>query len=398
MFIPASSFVVFPLWLFVLLPITLVWNILAYPFAFCLAGKKGVSLSAYGEDVTASKDVIPKSQRKYDLVVFGATGFTGRLAARYLTTTYGDRIKWALAGRNQQVLEAVRQDLATLDEKVKSIPLLIADSSNPESLVALVQSTRCIISTVGPFVRYGTPLVEAAAVHGTDYCDITGETDWVRTMIDRYDNVAKASGAKIVHFAGHDCIPWDLVIMKIANQLKSKYGESLVDIKCWDEICGSASGGTLETIFESLNNRVKVKTQLAFDPLVKDNQGGKSESKTTVNNQTIMSYRADALKDSGSWVGNFIMAMVMANCVKRSNALNHYSGSGTLNYYEAKVYPNFMAGVIENVSMLVFGTMFVFPPLEWILRAMVLPKPGEGPSVADMDKGFLRVTASGTTL
>jgi hypothetical protein len=221
-------------------PFALVWYILAWPFSLCSpSARPPRSNSGISQQQPDAKELKPRASRKYDVVLFGATGFTGSLAAKYLVKQYKNSgLKWAIAGRNQKALETVR---AELNVNANDLDILIADASKPETLRALVADTRVVITTVGPFVRYGTPLVEACALFGTDYCDITGETDWVRNMIDKYDDIAKVSGARIVNFCGHDCVPWDLCAFKAAEALKQQ-GESMVDIKCFDEICGSASG------------------------------------------------------------------------------------------------------------------------------------------------------------
>lgn len=395
-----NMFIVLPLCLFVLLPLALVYFLISYPFTLCCSkSSEKAPLYVFSQKPDA-KDIIPKAERQFDVILFGATGFTGGLAAKYMARMYGSqKVKWALAGRSLSSLETVRQELLAIDGSLRNLPLLIADSSKPDTLRPLVSCTRVILSTVGPFVRYGTPLVELCALYGTDYCDITGETDWVRSTIDRFDDIAHSTGSRIVHFTGHDCVPWDLATYKVAKSLKAK-GESLVEIKAWDEIKGSASGGTLETVFESVNNRQKLNTSLKFDPLMKFRAGDgsaavASDSKTVSNNQSFLGYRKDALQGKGRWTGWFVMSMVMANCIKRSNALNKYSGSGTLKYYEALVHANFMAGFNDLISMLFLGISFVFPPLQWALRTCVLPKPGQGPSIQEMDAGFLRVTVEG---
>ena len=227
-----------------------------------------------------------------------------------------------------------------------------------------------------------------AVEYGTHYCDITGETDWVRKMIDKHDDRARQTGARIVHFCGHDCVPWDLAVLECSNLMKKK-GQKLQEVHCYDEICADASGGTFATIFHSLNQRVKYAAKLGFDPLLKTTLGdycdekGKSTSTFISQNQSFLGYS----KEYKHWVGPFVMAMVMANCVRRSFALNKYSNK--LTYKEAKVYPSFMAGAIDVIGFAIFGVCIVIPPLKWLfIKLGFIPLPGEGPSVAQMDKGM----------
>ena len=143
---------------------------------------------------------------------------------------------------------------------------VICDSSDPTQLASLVAKTKVVITTVGPFALYGSSLVAACAAAGTHYCDITGESDWVREMVDRHDDAARKSGARIVHFCGHDCVPWDLAVQAVAERVaEAGGGEQLRSVRCYDDMRGSASGGTFATIFESLQDRAKYKSTACVD-------------------------------------------------------------------------------------------------------------------------------------
>jgi len=356
------------------------------------------------DEVLADVTIVESSKRPFDLVLFGSTGFTGRLAAMYVAKTYGSSIRWAICGRRKSALEEIRTELLGLnsDLKAEDIAIIIADSTDYASLSRMVESTRVVCTTAGPFDKYGSDLVKCCAERGTHYCDITGETDWVRKMIDKYDEKARETGARIVHFCGHDCVPWDLAVLECSNQLK-KQGQSLAEVHCYDEICAEASGGTFATVFHSLAQRVQYTSKLGFDPLLKTSPGDNCEttsggaSKSTAifsaKNQSFLGYSAEFKE--GAWVGPFVMAMVMANCVRRSFALNRYSPK--MVYREFAVYPSFMAGVVTLIGMMLIGLAIMIPPLKWLLlETGFIPKPGQGPSVASMDKGFLKVTALAT--
>ena len=331
-----------------------------------------------------------KSPRDYDLILFGATGFTGRLAALYLAKTYGSSIRWAIAGRRLEGLEKIRNELTAIDPSLKSLPLVIADSSKPDTLRAMILQTKVIITTAGPFDKYGSDVVKYCALNGTHYCDITGEADWVRKMIDKYDEAAKKSGAKIVHFCGHDCVPWDLAVGECAKRLKKESGEELVSVDLFDQANSGPSGGTLATVFHSLEDRVRFKPMLGFDPMLKTLLGSMSGNKTQGNNQNFLGYSSAINK----WIGPFPMAMVNVVCVKRSNALSNYGSH--VKYSEATVFPSFMAGFVTIVTGLYLVTAFFFPPLLWLLKTFVLPSPGQGPSQSALDAGFLGVSCKGT--
>ena len=287
----------------------------------------------------------------------------------------------------KDALEAIRKELVEIDPSLASLPLIIADSDNLSSLCQMTTNTKVVISTAGPFDKYGTNLVRCCAEFGTHYCDITGESDWVRQMIDKYDEKAKATGARIVHFCGHDCVPWDLIVLECSKKLRS-VGDSILEINCYDELNGTASGGTLATIFHSLSNRVKYTSSLGFDPLLKLASGDKSIAVFKAKNQSSLGY-SDQHK---CWVGPFVMAMVMANCVRRSHSLGAYSAKMT--YRECIIFPGFMAGCIYMMDMITIGLIIASPPLSWALLATgVLPNPGQGPSEKMMDDGYLKISA-----
>jgi short subunit dehydrogenase-like uncharacterized protein len=151
-----------------------------------------------------------RADREYDVVVFGATGFTGELTAEYLARKAGGETRGALAGRNLEKLEAVRRRLADVNAACAKLPLLQADISDPASIRAIAESTKVVITTVGPYIHYGEPLVAACAAAGTDYVDLTGEPEFVDLMWLRHHKAAEASGARIVHSCGFDSIPYDL--------------------------------------------------------------------------------------------------------------------------------------------------------------------------------------------
>jgi short subunit dehydrogenase-like uncharacterized protein len=375
-----------PIYLLVLLPVAIVSKILSLPFP----SKAKAALFPFETlpDLSGVKRK-PFSTRTYDIVLFGATGFTGRLAARYVAQRYGTSIKWAIAGRRRDALAALRDELAAINPDLKSLPMIVADTSDFASLPALVEDTRVVLTTVGPFAKYGTPLVHFAAHYGTSYCDITGETDWMRAMIDKYDDTAKATGAHIVNMCGHDSVPWDLSALLLAQKLREK-GEDLAEIRFYDEVRGSASGGTLATVFNSLSHRAQYKADIGFDPLLRRLDGTKSSTRVVTANQGLLAYS----REHGAWIGPFVMASVNVNYVRRSNALLDFSPK--LVYREAAVYSNFFAGFSAFLDLVIFGTCLFTPVLSWALQSSgVLPKPGEGPSERSMDAGFLNVVGVG---
>lgn len=390
------SFLIFPIWLCLLLPIALFSQF----FAFCkkklIISKKKLISSFYDTSNKSIEEILQltsirneTNKREYDLIVFGATGFTGRLAALYLCKQYGlkrSNFRWAIAGRRLSALQLLKNELIAIDPFMEDLDIIIADISDMKSLEKMISSTKVIITTAGPFSKYGSDVVRICASLGTHYCDITGETDFCRDMIDKYDDVAHQTGACIVHFCGHDCIPWDLSVLIASKELASKNDE-LKEIQLFDEISAQASGGTLATVFHVLEHRVINKTSLGYDPLLKNYQNEKSLQKVLIQNISSLQYS----KVHKAWVGNFFMAMVMANCVRRSNALNKYSNQ--FSYCEGLVYPSFIAGLSHTLQSIYLGTCLITPILRNILLfCKILPSAGIGPSEKEMDKGFLKVT------
>ncbi len=180
----------------------------------------------------------------YDVVLFGATGFTGTLVADYLARRPGKQPRWAIAGRNMHKLEAQRDQLARVDAALADLPILHADTSDPESMRSLVRSTRVVISTVGPYIRHGEPLVAACAENGTDYVDLTGEPEFVDLMWLRYHDKARASGARIVNCCGFDAIPHDLGVYYTVQKLPEGVP---VKVDSYLRAGGRLSGGTLSS-------------------------------------------------------------------------------------------------------------------------------------------------------
>ena len=185
--------------------------------------------------------------KEIDILVFGATGFTGNLVTRYMNSRYSDgNTTWGIAGRNAEKLQAV----ATARNLSKQIPLIIADSNYPESLAEAIGKARVVLTTVGPYAKYGSEVVRLCAEMGVHYCDLTGEVHWMRRMIDTYQQTAERSGARIVHTCGFDCIPADVGTYFMQKSMQAQYGVAANHVKFRaKEIKGGFSGGTLDSLW-----------------------------------------------------------------------------------------------------------------------------------------------------
>ena len=253
------------------------------------------------------------SNREFDVVVYGASGYTGRLVAEYLSQEYAtESLSWAMAGRSTEKLAAVRAEMAIPD----SIALIEADSDRPESIASMVQRTKVVITTVGPYQLYGDELVRQCAQHGTDYVDLSGEPTWMHQTIAEVSQAAKASGARIVHSCGFDSIPFDLGVFQLQQQAIAKTGAPLATIKGRVRAMnGSFSGGTVASLRATLaavGQRPEL-IQVMVNPfsLCEGFQGADQP-------------RGDAPQyddELASWSAPFIMAVINTKNIHRSNYL-----------------------------------------------------------------------------
>uniref|UniRef100_UPI0030D8C984 saccharopine dehydrogenase family protein n=1 Tax=uncultured Marinobacter sp. TaxID=187379 RepID=UPI0030D8C984 len=187
-------------------------------------------------------------EQEFDIVVFGATSFVGKILAGRMLSQLGSggKVRWAIAGRSKARLNSLRDELGP---QAVDLPILIADASDDESLQALCARTRVVVSTVGPYALYGEPLVRACVESGTDYCDLTGEVQWIRRMIQLYEARAKVTGARIVHCCGFDSVPSDLGVWFLQQQAVEKFGQPASRAKMRVRAAkGGLSGGTVASL------------------------------------------------------------------------------------------------------------------------------------------------------
>jgi short subunit dehydrogenase-like uncharacterized protein len=327
--------------------------------------------------------------RNYDLVLFGATGFTGTLLAEYFAA-HGKSLRWAIAGRSKDKLEAVKAKLG-LD-----VPVLVADSFDEAALEALVPQTRVVCTTVGPYAKYGKKLAHACARHGTHYCDITGEVPFVRASIDDNHDLARESRARIVHCCGFDSIPFDLGVHMLWARAHER-GETLAWAKGFaGKSRGKFSGGTVASmlnLFEDAS-RDRGVLHLMANPYALDPARGKKGP----DGPDQLGVRFD--RDLGSWTGPFLMAAVNTRVVRRSNALLDHAYGEDFRYSEAMSFGKgargamMAAGIAAGLGASVAAASST--PLRRFL-AERLPQPGEGPTKEERDNGFFEVHLIGET-
>ncbi|KRX09222.1 hypothetical protein PPERSA_05891 [Pseudocohnilembus persalinus] len=350
-------------------------------------GKKRPRQPTYLEIDQVAKNKKPSDQRQFDLVVYGATGYTGKLVAQYIAKNY-ENLKWAIAGRSATRLENVRSQLAKENPQLEQLPIIVADSSNVDQLTKMINDTRVLISTVGPFSLYGNFVVAICAQYGTHYIDSTGEVAWIREMIIRYDSLAVKSGAKLISSCGLDCIPWDIVTQQVSQYLQNKHQDKIKRIEFFDEMQQAFSGGTFATLQTSfLNPAAKTKTD--FDPLLKKiGTSEKSEFGLKTRLQNFIGYNSRVK----SFVGMWGLAAGNAGIVRRSNALLGYNSSFT--YFEALKYTNFFQGFNDQVNLIFLNTVMGVPPLLSLLNKInYFPQPGQGQGQKYLENGYLKLYA-----
>ena len=315
------------------------------------------------------------NRSEFDVVLWGGSSFVGRLVAEHLHNTYGvdGRIRWAIGGRNQRKLEHTRDLLGTGAE---DLPIIVGDARDQQFLDAMVQRTNVVLTTVGPYARYGKELVGACAVNGTDYCDLTGEIPFVQEMMDRHAAQAHASGARILNCCGVDSLPSDLGV-RILNEIATKrYGCGLAhvtnEVKSFN---GSFSGGTIASLGGMYKDAARDKSVAA----ILDNPYAicPPDCRSGVSQPDLHSVR---YSESSVWLAPFFMAFVNTRVVHATNAHLNYPYGTDFTYDEGwdlggKWAARFMALISRT-----FYRAYRLSLLRAFLNATILPRPGQGPS------------------
>ncbi|MGA8328599.1 MAG: trans-acting enoyl reductase family protein [Mycobacterium sp.] len=342
------------------------------------------------------------STREYDIVLYGATGFVGKLTAAYLARA-GGNARIALAGRSTDRLKAIRE---TLGESAQSWPVLQADASSPSTLDAMANQTRVVVTTVGPYSRYGLPLVAACAAAGTDYADLTGEPPFIRDSIDLYHKQALDTGARIVHACGFDSIPSDLTVYALHRRaLEDGAGELLDTDFVVRSFAGGFSGGTVASgveVFTTVSSDPDARRLFADPYTLSPDRGAEPELGAQPDLRRRRG-RQIAPELDGLWTAGFVMAFANTRIVRRSNALQDYAYGRRFKYSEhmsvgsSAVAPVASAVVngIGNAVTAVGSRYFRLLPRRVVER--VLPKPGTGPSEAVRERGFYKAETYTTT-
>ena len=310
-------------------------------------------------------------EKDIDIIVYGATGFTGKLCVEYLASK--ERFtKWAIAGRNQEKLKTVA------DELCPEVEILIADSDDEDALDRLTQRAKVVLSTAGPFHRYGSKLVASCVKNNTHYVDITGENFWVKGLIDKHHDEASKKGVRIIPSCGYDSIPSDLGSLHCVQSMN----KPIKRIEAFHTMKGEASGGTLETMF-SLADLDLGKS--LFDPFLLNPEGTVSEEQRKQSKDKTGVLEQDAIN---GWSGPFIMAAANTRVVRRSAALHQQKGEqyGKDFTYQEFTFHKKKTGAYMALSFLAIFGLVLMTPLRKIVRPL-MKKPGEGPSREARENG-----------
>ena len=345
-------------------------------------------------------------RREFDIVIYGASGFVGKLTAEYLASVShrsGGKARIALAGRSVGKLEAVRARLA---ESARDWPILTVDADRPSTLDDMAARTQVVITTVGPYSRYGLPLVAACAKAGTDYADLTGEAMFVRQSIDDYHKQAVDTGARIVHACGFDSVPSDMSVYELFRRARQDGAGELCDTNyVLRSFSGGVSGGTVASmieVFRASSGDPDTRRLLADPYTLAQDRGAEPE----LGPQPDLPWRRGreiAPELDGVWAAGFVMAMYNTRIVRRSNALLNYAYGHRFRYAEYMgVGPSPMAGVAAAATTAAVagtaalgGRFFRLLPRRLVER--VAPKPGTGPSEEVRERGYYRVETYTTT-
>ena len=320
-----------------------------------------------------------ENNREYDIIIWGASGFTGRLVAEYLYKNYNAKdLNWAIAGRDELKLSSIREKF--LDN---TIPIVLGDSFNENSLNDIVKKTKVVCSTVGPYAKYGSLLVKSCVKNKTHYCDLAGEAQWIRKMIDLYHKEAITNQVKIVNSCGFDSIPSDMGVYFIYKNILKKNLSIKMRVT---GAKGGYSGGTyasMQNIIKEASINKEIRRNLTnpygLNPIGEQSGMDKSDLRSVIYDSKIK-----------TWISPFLMAGINTKIVRRSNALSNYNYGKEFKYDEAVMtgtgFKGRLKGIILSIPLIflsakpgsLFNKIFNF----------LSPKPGKGPNKKERESGY----------
>ena len=318
-------------------------------------------------------------KREFDVIIWGASGFTGRLVAEYLFQNYRhNELKWAIAGRDSNKLNKIRDQY--LDEKIS---IIIADSFDKVSLSKMTKRTKVICTTVGPYAKYGSLLVKSCVSSKTHYCDLAGEAQWIRKMIDLHHEDAKDNNVRIVNSCGFDSIPSDLGVYYIYKNISKKNLSIRMRVT---GAKGTYSGGTyasmqniIKEAFKDRDVRKSLTNPYGLNPLVQQDGLDKRDLRSVKYDKRIK-----------SWISPFLMAGINTRIVRRSNALSNFSYGKEFTYDEAVMTGKGLKGRLNGIFLSIPLMFLAAKPGSFFNKIfnIISPKPGQGPNKKERENGY----------
>ena len=331
------------------------------------------------------------AERSYDVVLYGASGFVGRQTVQYFARHAGSELRWAIAGRNRQKLATVRDQVGV------TVDILVADSQDQQAVDDLVAQTRVVLTTAGPFALYGNALVDACVRFQTHYVDITGETPWVKTLIDRYHAQAAANGTRIIPCCGFDSIPSDLGTYLVVRHLQQALGVPCQRMNAYFQAYGGFNGGTLASAFNLYDSG---QTAQFGDPFLLNPSAVHAQADIDQNRDPQAPVFDETLN---TWVGPFFMGPVNTRIVRRSAALytawqEPYGPDFTYQEYFKFDEPlAWLKATSVTAGLGLFAGVLQQPQLRSLVQPL-LPQPGNGPSEQTMNEGWFSCELVGTAV
>lgn len=357
-------------------------------------------MTDYKENQTDLSDSKKELERSYAIVLYGATSFVGQITAQYLAQFLAESdssVAWAIAGRDEEKLKKLQSEISSASSTQK-VDIIIANSNDDASLDDMTKQTEVIISTVGPYLKYGESLVKSCANNGTDYVDLTGEAIFIKDMMDKYQDAAKKNGARIVNSCGFDSIPSDLGVYFTQQQAQEQFDEACNVIHMRVKAAkGGLSGGTvasMATIFEEVGSNKSRRKQVANPYLLNDDDEAPNVRQKNVG-------KPEYDDEHKRWLAPFVMATINTRIVHRSNQLMDYDYGREFKYDEAMWMKDGVKGQLTSYALsaglLGFATSMMFKPSRDLLSKHVLPKSGSGPSKSEQENGYFDIRFFGTT-
>jgi len=347
-----------------------------------------------------------------DVLVWGATGYTGRLVAEHLARTYTGAgaaaagvkpVTWALGGRNSAKLEAVRAELAAIEPAAASVPLVIADAADPAGLAAAVRGAKVVLTTAGPYAALGTPLLAACVAERAHYVDLTAEVPWMRAVRAAYGEEAAKAGVKVVHCGGFDSVPTDLLTFMLADTVRSRNGGTPCVGRVttiFEDGAGGVSGGTVESLLTATFEAPRGARAAAADPYALVDEAGGSgappgpppclpptPAARAAEGEGLLPGWSEAAK---AYTAPFVMAFINTRVTRRSAALRPDVYGRWFRSTEVQAVPGRLAGAAVSAGLALFGGIASLSPGRALIRRLA-PKQGSGPTPAQRAAGFWKM-------